>query len=565
MSINRKFLFVFLVGLTVSVYAIPASALSLLFTADNLWFDPQDKTPVNAELEFQGLGIEQVQELISANKDKLPAGKLKVRTKVNARGETNVLIDATNIFHRDLVALKNFVEVMKKDGAVSARPEVPLVPRIFEMGKTPKRLKFAHEMSGLRMSDLKKIVKAEQQSAKNGKPVIFRYNLENMDKYFNEDAAELRAAYRQGHATLGQIPTGLIGRMPVMIDGEDSAVWHARWYHGNSIVADHNPALVNSLIQNLLINKWLESRFFGAHAPGVYPATDLLEKDIPPLGSNPTVEEVKQKAVQLKEIFNKRYPQGYVVKGTDESSTALFLITEKTDFGEAIEEYFHSDFDKREKEIRIEFDGADEDTVFEHLQEQKGYFGWKLTNYFKNPHTAIVQEKIDIDREFRTDVALGKVLRGPGMTIDRHFEKLVKRGDALVESTPEQFADAELWLQGMLSELKKQVPWVGSSSGGYDYARRKTKTPDGRNLYQMVESNMGVESSGWYDTVEQVEYINQLLAGYRKALKKGEIAKGMTPEAQMKVIFQLAKDLDIDLERFFPGFTLNEHGMFPSY
>ena len=122
------------------------------------------------------------------------------------------------------------------------------------------------------------------------------------------------------------------------------------------------------------------------------------------------------------------------------------------------------------------------------------------------------------------------------------------------------------WLQSILDKAKKLLPWMKLSNGGYDYARRKKLDEFGKRLYKFIESNMGVESSMWYDTPEQVHLVNKLLFRYGKALKRGEIAdEALTPEQQVTWIRQFAQENELDLEKTFPGYRIHDGGMEQPY
>ena len=261
MNNRKKILLLLSLIIVAVVFGSPkATALSLLFTSDNYWFDPADSTPVDANIEMTGLKLSQVKALLASDAASLAAlkKKLKIKKIAGIYGKKNVLIEAKGVSHKDLVALRKFCDLLKGAGGVSAQAELPFVPRILNIDRTPEMLKFAQSVSGVRMSDLVKITKAEKKAA--GKPLVFRYNIEKLNQeavFAREDAQELARVYVKDKVVLGLLPTGLIGRMPVMIDGE-SAMFHHREYHGNSIVAKHNPGLLNRLLQHAMDNKYWE-------------------------------------------------------------------------------------------------------------------------------------------------------------------------------------------------------------------------------------------------------------------------------------------------------------------
>lgn len=536
-------------GAAVLTPTSPSHALSLLLTSDDYWFDPTDRTPVDADVEIMGLSSNEIGSILrlqlAQNPDLL--AKISLRSIQPLNGVSATQIDLSRVSHAELLQIKHLLADMKKLGAKPVRSELPLVPRVLNVENNRLLLKFAASVSGVRSKDIEAILKAEKKSKTSGKPVVFRYNVEDPIEMFGDEyAAELRHANRE--SVVGQLPTGLIGRMPLMIDGE-SAMFHSRHYHAHSLVARYNPGLINQHIQYFITtNKYVEFLFWEKFAKGIMPETRLL-KDFNTSGP----------VNELRKEMNAKFPQGWVLKGTNESNTALFIVTEKTDLEKAIDEYRKSDFDSYEKRIRSEYAGADEDTIFHFLQKHPAYFGWKVTQYLKKPHTAVVQEKIDIDREYRADVFMGKVV-GPGVTIDRFIEERNARGANLKPSTKEQFSAADRWVQGVIDRMSGNFhPWLRWMHGGWDFAKRKGGS------FALIESNAGNESSRFYDETQQIRIVNALLKRYKSALEKGEIAEGLSPEEQMKFIVEFAKEQKIDIKAMYPDYRFKRDAMLTTF
>ncbi len=528
-----------------------ASALSLLMTTDHYWFDANDRSPVDAEMEIKNIDGTQIRNLIQFYRGSEGLNSDKISVELLANNPQSIKLSAKSVYHSDLVSLLHLAENLKKRGASSTSNFVPLAPRILHIEDNENLMKFATEVSGLRRRDLNQIVAKEKQNIPQGRPVIFRYYMEKMYGSFNnKDAKELKEAHGS-EVVRGLLPTGFVGAMPVMIDGPNSAMFHSRDYHATSILARFNPSLVNTHVQTFLTgNKYVESIFFNTFVPGIMPKTRLLEDYLSPFDkSNVSLESF----TKLKARLDKEFPRGWVMKGTAESNTALFIITENTNFSEILKKYDKQVFAAYEAEIRQKFAGADEDTIFGNLQKHEGYFGWKLNKYLHEPHTAIVQEKIDIDREYRTDLFMGRI-NGP--TIDRFLEERNEKGANLKPSTASDFKKAEGWVNQVISSLSQgKNSWMRWMNGGWDYAKRKS------GGFAMIESNAGNESSGFYDTPEQVIEVNEILSHYKEHLDSGFLQEGLSPEQQMIFIQKFARESNLDLAKHYPNWEFTKDGI----
>lgn len=542
-------------GMCLMVLAVPASGLSLFLTSDDYWFDPKDQTSVDAHIDLRGLSQQAVQKLVfEANANGLISSK-NLTVLAGSDGEVRIL--AYKVFHSDLVKLRAFIETLKANGASSPSLLLPFAPRILDMARSEEKLNFAANVSRVRKRDLEAIAAMEKTNIPRGKVTVFRYFMDDLKVIYGAEYFEYIKEANAG-TVMGKLKTGVMGQMPVMIDGE-SAIFHSRDYHSSSILAKYNPGLVNRYIQYFFTsNKYVEYLFWNKYAPGTMPETLLLEDVL----KNAPQGDSLRRAEWLKTELNRRFPRGWVLKGTNESRTAKFLVTEKTDLQGVLQTYFNSSFDKFEKKIREEYAGADEDMVYAALQEQeprreKQYFGWKINNYLTKPHTAIAQEKLQIQKEFRSDVLMGRVVNQE--TTDRFIFEGRQRTEDDPPSTKKEFARAESWVQSVLNRFKK-VPekWLYWMHGGWDYGLLQ----DGS--YAMIESNMGVESSKWYDTDTQVE---KLVAYLRSlgGLPYSKVVEGATPEEQMRFIEAFIREFKLEKSRAFPGMKFEADSIEPAY
>jgi hypothetical protein len=523
-TMRRSLLFTVL--LAMGMHSIPASALSLYLTHDNYWFDPQDRTQVQATVELTGLGAKSVDRILRAQSTSLgfAYGKLKVKTITDEHGQPVVQIRADQVSHAELIILRKMVAALGDHGAQSLSPEIPLAPKVLNM---ENQLAFVSSVSGIYQSTLKKIVAAEKSPARRGQPLIFRYNIEiNNDR---EDREEILAAHQD--AIVGQIPVNVVGQMPVAIDG-NSTVFHLRMQHGTNILGRHNPGLINQYIaQALTTNKYVESRFWNEYVPGAMPETHLLEDFMSAGGA-------RMEAAALIEKLNRTYPEGWVIKGVRESNSNFKIITEKVDVLKELADYENSDFKSYEKMVRQKYNGADEDTIYEHLQDHKNYFGFRISQYLSHPENAIVQKKLKIDKEFRVDVVAGRALKN-GTTIDRYNWLLKARGQPYTDSAPEVFVKIDNWVQSVMDRLPIELRGL---SGGFDAAFLK----DGG--VGLIEANLGTESSSLGDEPHTVTVLNDVLKNFQALEANGEVVgKGLSNIEQMKFIFQKFKKWGIDV------------------
>ncbi|HWU42730.1 MAG TPA: hypothetical protein VN132_04800, partial [Bdellovibrio sp.] len=395
----RILIFALMLGLSVHAWAA-----DFYFTKNNLWFDPTDKETVTAVLDLKGIEHATVQMLLSYYLPPPIFQRIQIEI-AEQYGQPFVRATFSNMSHADLVRVSEMLPqfVQPRFGGTTMSPEIPLALRVENLKGHDD---FVAAVTGLPLKTIKDIDKAAIKAEKTGKTLVVRYFLDDRKKDDPQDYKELRTA--NGDAVVTVIPANTYGQMPLSVPGK-SVVFHSRSFHGMTILGSLNPGLANSQIaQALTANKYVEALFWNQYAPEALPETHLLANMNLNL-ANPLI---------LVQQLNQMYPEGWVMKGVNESSSNFSIITDQTKLVEEIEAYSHSDFEQFKAKTYQEMAGYDEDNIYETLQEHKNYFGWRASLYLKNPTRVIIQRKVAIKREFRVEVIGGKVLvKG---TIDRH-------------------------------------------------------------------------------------------------------------------------------------------------
>lgn len=158
------------------------------------------------------------------------------------------------------------------------------------------------ELSGIEAGAFPRLRKMVNRSRKTNEIVTFRYYLGSSDSLKNTASINNISAY--GSEPVGYLDPKQEGIAPVIVPGE-SVVLHRDPAHAKSIIGKYNPNLFDSLVTDVLKNKYAEYRFFEDYAPGMMPKSELLSKLV---GKKTSPEEVK-------EILNEKFPQGYLIEG----------------------------------------------------------------------------------------------------------------------------------------------------------------------------------------------------------------------------------------------------------
>ncbi len=524
-------LFLALLSLTFAT-APSAWAVDFLVTDNGLWFDPADRTPVKIRVELTDLNFKDVKTFLNKY---LPDQKFKVG---NAASSGKVTISAEGVFHEGIVKLNNVLEMMEKQGARSANGGWPLKVQVRDLKGQDE---FVAAVSGIDLKTIHEIDAKIKKLAPLGKPLIFRNYLgetEDKNPVFQAGLKKMK----EDDVVIGFLPVKKSGRMPLVIPGP-SIVFHARGYHGNSILGTYNPALVNqdiSLISDW--DKWVETKYWESYAKGIFPETHLLENIL----QDSPEPELEPKIDFLRSKLNAMFPEGWVMKGTTESNTGAALLTDKVDLKKEVNDYLKSDFEEFAARIAkaSETAGEDEDEFFNSLQKHKNYMGWKIMKYLKEPDRAIVQRKMPIASEYRVEVVAGKVLKGA--TVDRYAYDRKTRGEA-ISLTPAEVKRQRALIKRLESWVQAQADMLPAEQRNLNWAFDVALLKDGRIV--AIETNPGPCSGFllWDEFPNSFRKLNAFLRDYYKRASANLFDfRGLRTAAQLAYIRGLFASTGMD-------------------
>lgn len=517
-----------------------ANAADLLMTDNSLWFDATDRTEVKISAEIGNYSAEKLLIRLQASygaKLKRSGEKtfvfgitenpLVLRTTYEG-SEPYLILTGKKAFHRDIVRLNQILKEVETQGARSRSTEMPLAVRVHDLKNQDA---FVANVTGVPVRTIR-----ELDSAVGEKPLIFRYFLDDRRKTNPADYQELKPHYKD--SILSYIPANSFGRLPLVVPGS-SVIFHSRTFHGASVLGAYNPGLVNAQIaQALTANKFVEAKFWNEFAPGALPETHLLGQIASRFNS---IED-------LVDGLNKKFPSGWVMKGLNESNSNFSILTDKIDFKKEYRDYLGSDFEKYRAAVAVEKAGMDEDDLFMELQKHKNFLGWRISEYLQKPFNVIVQNRVQIDREFRIEVIAGRVLRGA--TIDRHNWLLKERGLPYEVSPPEIIAKAEAFTQSVVDKLP---PHLRETNFAFDTALLK----DGSFI--AIETNAGSESGFLASEGRSAELLNDFLRTYPDKVKRGEISgSGLSPREQMRFLKEKFAQWKVDPSIQYPKYRFTE-------
>jgi hypothetical protein len=404
--------------------------------------------------------------------------------------------------------------------------------------------RYVAAQSGIVENTLAQLRRDQKKASETGRPLLFRYFLADPRKPLPRDGAtDFHSAlplYQP--VTLGVIPSESNGKQPVVLSGGDSVIFHNRTYQGSNIQGTYNPGILNGDIAQLLTdNKYAEARFFEKYQPGSIPETHLLSR----MG----IEDINVDSVV--NSLNQKYPKGWVIKAVKEQNTGRFLVHNGRDLKKLYEDYKKSDFDTYKAKVDQEMVGRDLDEIFAEYQKHPAFLGWKIANYLKNPELAIVQKKVDIDKEFRVEAIGGKIL-SDGSTIDRHFYADLDPDEPFKypKQNKEIIDKVEAFAQSILDSLPEKLR---GTPFAFDIAYLK----DGSCM--IIESNAGPESGFLTEWPPSIKALHRFMADYPKAVKEGRVShEGMTAKEQLEYMKGRMKEWNMDPMVQFPDYHFGE-------
>jgi hypothetical protein len=503
------------------------NASDFLVLEEGIWFDPKDETPVQVIVECKGMALEPLAQILYSDFQ----DKDLIIKEENDCENSFLQIKGKNFFYSDILKLKRDIELLKRNFHLdSLASEIPLAVRVCNLvGHND----FISAVSGVPLETIEKIEKCIEKGFSLDDPLLFRYFL---DDHLKEDPEYNEKVLKCYEGTvLSKIPVSTYGHMPLYIPGE-SVVFHARTFHQKSVLGKYNPGLVNSyILQALTDNKYLESLFWNDYAPGAMAKTVLL-KDL--TGTHPEISE-------LQKILNDTFPNGWVLKGVCESSSGLKIITNSINLLKEWETYKTSDFEDFVKRTYTEMKGFDEDIIYEKLRLNPCYLGWRISQYLEDPSIAIVQERINIDKEYRVDVVGGFVL-GNGSTLDRHNDDLEILGLPVNHSSPELFEKIESVVQSSFITDALE-PSLKESNFAFDIFLTKS------GQIMIGESNPGSECGFLQNELDSILALNKFLKKYPRMVQEGKIkGQGLTNKQQKEYLQNKIKTWAIELPFEFP-------------
>jgi hypothetical protein len=517
----------FCATLAVLLFQFSSYAGDFFLTQDNLWFDQADKTQVHAVIEVKDLKHAEVDLVMRTYLP--PSVYRKMKLEIVSVTPAIIRVQIQQMNHAELLLVKGVMPQLVRFGGHSLSPEIPLAVRVTDLKGHDD---FLANVSGLPQKTIKQLDAAVEKGQRSGEPVVVRYYLDDREKTNPQDYEHLMKYH--GDAVVTHIPANTFGQMPLYVPGK-SVVFHARSFHGKTILGQINPGLPNSSIaQALTANKYIEALFWQQYAPGALPETHLLSL----MGLD--LSNVSQLVADL----NRRFPEGWVMKGVNESSSNFSIITDKTDLVAEIQAYRNSDFEKVRAMTLKKMAGYDEDNIYEALQEHPNYFGWRASLYLKNPQNVIVQRKVAIDREFRVESIGGRILKGA--TIDRHNWLLKLKGLPYEVSSADLIERIEQYTQSVVDKLP---PDLKEMDFAFDIALLK----DGKFI--AIESNAGSECGFLQNQDTSVAALNELLRKYPEMKSSGMVkARGMSGENQMRYLRERFKLWNIDPAVHYPSY-----------
>lgn len=393
------------------------------------------------------------------------------------------------------------------------------------------------ELSGVRTEEIKQLRERSLKAEKTKKPFSWRYFLADPEAVDVDEYMEHKDNFYAKKDLVGFLSPSERGKKPLFVPGE-SVVMHRRPIHADNIVGNYNPGLTNRFIAQALENKYVEAKFFEEFSPGTMPKTKLLA-------------DVVGKSVQAEEVakrLNQEFPNGWILKGVWDLGTEGALITDKMDVAGELKKYRESDFDefKRALDADPKLKRAGIEYYQKEISAHPAYQGWRVSQALEQGKLTIVQDRMDIVKEFRVEVIGGKVL-GNGSTIDRYAYK-VGYNSKKSNVTPADIARVEKYVQKQI--VDKLPAELRGTPFAFDIALKK----DGS--YGMVESNPGSNSNFLYeeDWKPSVKALSEALDEYPERVKKGKVHPGLAEQEQMSFLKRKFAAWGVSIKDQYRGF-----------
>jgi hypothetical protein len=400
------------------------------------------------------------------------------------------------------------------------------------------------ELSGVRAEDIRDLRRRALKAEKDHKVFSWRYFLADPKAVDVDEYMEHKDNFYGKKDLVGFLSPSERGKKPLFVPGE-SVIMHRRPIHASNIIGKYNPGLIDRYIAQAMENKYTEAKFFEEYAPGTMPKTKLLSD----------VVKGASKAEEVAARLNKEFPKGWILKGVWDLGTEGELITDKMDVAGELKKYRESDFDafKEKLDADPKLKRAGLEYYQKELASHPGYQGWRVSQALEKGNLTIVQERMNIAKEFRVEVIGGKVV-GNGSTIDRYAYKVgYDRKKSSV--TDGDIKKVEKYVQKNI--VDKLPPELKGIPFAFDIALKK----DGS--YGMVESNPGSNSNFLYeeDWKPSVKALTKELDDYPRRVREGLVSPGMSEKGQMAFLKKKFGEWGISPKELYKGFTFGANSL----
>lgn len=451
---------------------------------------------------------------------------------------TKIMIESGWIKPYPIVEFREFNNVM--DVVTPVKQAFGLVSAAEQYGYYDHD-RLMEELSGVRAEEIKQLRQRALKAEKTKKPYSWRYFLADPEVVDLDEYMEHKNNFYAKRDLVGFLAPGERGKKPLFVPGE-SVIMHRRPIHADNIVGKYNPGLNNRFIAQALENKYAEAKFFEEFTPGVMPKTKLLGDVV---GKSAGAEEVAKRLSQ-------EFPNGWILKGVWDLGTEGALITDKMDVAAELKKYREGDFDEFKKTLDAdpELKRAGIEYYQKELASHPGYQGWRVTQALEKGKLTIVQDRMDIAKEFRVEVIGGKVLGG-GSTIDRYAYK-VGYNSKKSNVTKADITRVEKYVQKEI--VDKLPPQLRGTPFAFDIALKKDGT------YGMVESNPGSNSNFLYeeDWKPSVKALTEALDEYPERVKKGKVQPSLNEREQLAFLKDKFDSWGVSLKDQYPGFKFGD-------
>lgn len=337
-------------------------------------------------------------------------------------------------------------------------------------------------------------------------------------------ARDLFKLYEKDDIILGFISNNLYGHAPLVIPG-DSVVWHQRTEHRFNLLGAYNPGLINYNLAHFLESKYYESRYFSTFCPGMFPRT-VGALDLFPEGKTNVTLKKFLKAV------NNAFPNGWVIKGLWDYNTQSDVLHHNRNYKQLLTEMKNAQFLPWVSKVEKQMTGCEPiEDVNIVVRKTSHFVAWRLWGYLNNISDVMIQEFLELYREFRIE-GFGGQMKREWMTNDDHSHKDSKEDHEYYQSRVN--SEFEKCIHSLPEKLRA-TPFTS------DIALLKDKT-----TVKILETNPGGNGYLYHHDEELVPLHNEFLKKYRQDYEANSmIQSGLTGVEQMELIGRLLEEWNL--------------------